>query len=49
MSDTPITENQLPRVLVVEDSKLNRLVVMQMLKRAEVLGVEAENAESAVV
>ena len=48
MSGTPSTENQLPRVLVVEDSKLNRLVVMQMLKRAEVLGVEAESAETAL-
>jgi len=37
------------RVLVVEDSKINRLVVLQMLKRASVAGapVVADEAESA--
>ena len=48
MSSTSSTENPLPRVLVVEDSKLNRLVVMQMLKQANVVGVEADSAEQAV-
>ena len=42
------TEEQLPRVLIVEDSKINRLVAMQLLKRAEVVGVEAESAEQAI-
>ncbi|MEE8440745.1 MAG: response regulator [Spirochaetia bacterium] len=41
-------EEQLPRVLVVEDSRLNRLVAMQMLKLANVAGVEAESAEQAI-
>ena len=48
MSSTPGTENLLPRVLVVEDSKLNRLVVMQLLKQANMAGVEAESAEQAI-
>ena len=48
MNDTSSTENPLPRVLVVEDSKLNRLVAMQLLKQANVTGVEAESAEQAI-
>jgi CheY-like chemotaxis protein len=33
MEKTTGTDNRIPRVLVVEDSKLNRMVIMQMLKR----------------
>lgn len=42
------TAERLPRVLVVEDNKINRLVAMQFLKRAKVIGAEAENAEQAI-
>ncbi len=36
------------RVLLVEDNKVNRMVAMQMLKRAEVDGVEAQSGPEAL-
>jgi CheY-like chemotaxis protein len=42
------TDGHRARVLLVEDNKINRMVAMQMLKRAEVEGVEAESGPEAL-
>jgi CheY-like chemotaxis protein len=47
MSESPANKEQ-ARVLLVEDNKINRLVAMQMLKRADVEGNEAESGERAL-
>lgn len=46
MADDTAARDRARKVLVVEDSKINRLVILQMLKRARVGGVPVAGAEA---